>query len=128
MREIHKIILHHTGTDAAYADNINVIREWHLDRGFADVGYHFYLGRHTLDIGRPIGDVGAHCLNHNVYSIGIALHGRYTFTEFQFKRLAKLLNMLFNLFDLNKRNVFLHKDLAKTECPNFTLEQAFEYL
>lgn len=128
MRKINRIVLHHTATDADYADNINVIREWHLDRGFNDIGYHFLVGRHTLDIGRAIGHIGAHCRGYNTDSIGIAVHGLETFTEFQFKRLAKLLNMLFVIFDLEKKDVFLHKQLGSTECPNFTREDAFRYL
>ena len=127
MRRITSIILHHTATDAKFADNINVIREWHLDRGWNDVGYHFHVGR-KLAIGRPINYAGAHCFGRNDHSVGIALHGHKYFTDAQFKELGKLLNMLFSLFDLDKRNVHLHKDIAETECPGYTLQQAFRYL
>jgi len=129
MRIINSIILHHTGTDALFADNINVIKSWHLQKGWRDVGYHFHIGR-KLAIGRPINLAGAHCRGRNHYSVGIALHGLEHFTEFQFKELAKLLNMLFVIFDLDKSNVHLHKEVANnpTECPNFTLEQALQYL
>lgn len=129
MREITSIILHHTATDAKYADNINVIRQWHMDKGWQDVGYHFHIGR-KLAIGRPINNIGAHCRGRNTYSVGIALHGLEYFKESQFMELGKLLNMLFALFDLDKRNVHLHKDvgLTPTLCPSYTLEQAFQYL
>jgi len=56
--------------------DIDRVREWHLDRGWNDVGYH-YLVRRSGEVqrGRDEDAVGAHAVNFNRHSIGIALEG-----------------------------------------------------
>ena len=54
------------------------IQRWHLDRGWATVGYHFVVspsGR--IFLGRPVDRLGAHVLGHNVGTVGIALMGNF---------------------------------------------------
>ncbi len=54
------------------------IQRWHLERGWATVGYHFVLspsGR--VFLGRPVDRLGAHVLGHNVGTVGIALMGNF---------------------------------------------------
>lgn len=75
-RAIDKIIIHCSATierrDFSAAD----IRRWHLQRGFADIGYHFVVRLDgTVEVGRPINRIGAHCLNQNRQSVGICYIG-----------------------------------------------------
>ena len=54
------------------------IQRWHLERGWATVGYHFVVspsGRGFL--GRPVDRLGAHVLGHNVGTVGICLMGNF---------------------------------------------------
>lgn len=75
-RDINEIILHcsatREGRDFSGAD----IRRWHLQRGFNDIGYHFVVRLDgTVERGRDINLIGAHCLNHNRRSVGVCYVG-----------------------------------------------------
>lgn len=43
MRDINKIILHCSATQEGKDFDVEDIREWHLQRGFTDVGYHYII-------------------------------------------------------------------------------------
>ena len=76
MRELKEIILHCTATKEGQDYPVEQVRKWHLDRGFNDIGYHFLIRLDgTVEAGRPIETVGAHCKGHNANSIGIAYVG-----------------------------------------------------
>lgn len=96
MRDIKKHIIHCSDSEAG---DVKVIRQWHLERGFADVGYHFVIRRDgVIEVGRQLGVVGAHCENHNHDSIGTCLIGRNTFTPEQFASLKVLHGQMAVLF------------------------------
>lgn len=124
MRKIGKIILHCSDSSNLEHDSIEVIREWHIERGFDDVGYHFFI-RSTGDIqqGRPIYERGAHCLHHNEDSIGICLHGKKEFNRSQFISLSILLQNLLEMGNLTVKDIYAHNffDKKKT-CPNFDVQ------
>jgi N-acetylmuramoyl-L-alanine amidase len=81
------LVLHHTAfassgiagtTLAAEARHMRQIQQWHLDRGWATVGYHFVVsptGR--IFRGRPVDRLGAHVLGHNAGTVGICLMGNF---------------------------------------------------
>lgn len=75
-REIKYIAIHCAATKPSMVVPISRIREWHLARGFKDVGYHFYIRRDgSVEYGRPIKDTGAHVKDYNSVSIGICYEG-----------------------------------------------------
>ncbi|HIZ01366.1 MAG TPA: N-acetylmuramoyl-L-alanine amidase, partial [Candidatus Bacteroides merdipullorum] len=96
-------------------------------------GYHFYVTRDgQVHAGRPIGQPGAHCRNHNRHSIGICYEGgldtqgnpKDTRTEPQKAALRKLLSQLKESFP--QALVVGHRDLnPMKECPCF--DAAREY-
>jgi hypothetical protein len=62
----------------AEAAHMREIQRWHLERGWATVGYHFVVspsGR--VFSGRPVDRLGAHVLGHNVGTVGIAVMGNF---------------------------------------------------
>ena len=60
------------------------IREWHLERDFIDIGYHWVIPRDgSLEQGRPADTVGAHTFGYNSTSVGVCLVGRDQFAEAQ---------------------------------------------
>lgn len=77
MRKITEFIIHcsatREGQDVTAAD----IRRWHVKgNGWKDIGYHFVIHLDgTIELGRPIAEVGAHCAGHNAESIGICYVG-----------------------------------------------------
>lgn len=127
MRKINKIILHCSDSDNPAHDNVDTIREWHLQRGWNDIGYHYVI---TWDgeyyVGRPLHQVGAHCKGHNYDSIGICLTGKWRFSTNQMLTLHVLLLKLCNQNYVDYDKVYLHNQFNKNKtCPNFELEDFY---
>lgn len=118
MRDINKHIVHCSDSETG---DVNIIRRWHLERGFADVGYHFIIRRDgVIEVGRQMSQIGAHCENHNHDSVGTCLVGKASFTPAQFESLKKLhaqLLVLFPALVAYPHNAFNNH---KT-CPNFNV-------
>jgi N-acetylmuramoyl-L-alanine amidase len=89
------------------------IRQWHLDRGWLDIGYTYVIRRNgSVEKGRDLdndGDVdeeiGAHALGHNSHSLGICLVGGMSEegvpdSNFTLNQLVSLKNLIENLRDL----------------------------
>lgn len=124
MRNINLIILHCSDSDIPSHDKISVIREWHLARGWKNVGYHYFIRKcGTIDTGRPEDEIGAHCKGFNKNSIGICLSGRSEFTEQQFLSAASLVLKLMDKYNLGLIDIVGHNEFSKKTCPNFKIEE-----
>lgn len=122
-RKISKIIIHCSGSNNLLHDDIEVIKVWHLERGFLDVGYHFYIKKNgCIQIGRDINAVGAHCYQHNKYSVGICFGGRGGITPEQKKSGIQLLTLLQNILDIPLKKIYPHNRFNKNKtCPGFDI-------
>ena len=96
------IAIHCSATEAGKPFKAVDIQGWHLQRGFADIGYHFvvYLDG-TVVRGRPLDAVGAHVEGYNATSVGVCyIGGIYggqaydTRTDAQKKAMLELLQAL----------------------------------
>ena len=116
MRQIYQHIIH---CSDSYHGDVKSIRQWHMERGWLDIGYHFVIKKDgVIEIGRPLDQVGAHCKGKNLYSVGTCLIGKKDFTQAQFRSLKKLNVMLEKLFP--EIEVFAHYAFnADKTCPNF---------
>jgi N-acetylmuramoyl-L-alanine amidase len=129
MRKVTKIIVHCSDSDRISHDSIEVIRQWHTERGFTgpdgkpgtpdDVGYHFFIRTNgELELGRALGVAGAHTAGHNSDSVGVCLAGREKFSAFQFRTLEILVKWLRGTY--GNIPVFPHRHFNKGKtCPNF---------
>ncbi len=130
MREINKIVVHHTGSSIlGPLDSPKLVKLRHKYlRGFEDIGYHYLIGNGYLTgdgeiyQGRDIEKIGAHAKGHNKDSLGIALIGNFNIsrpTENQWESLIELLYSQCDMYDLNPSNIYGHKELegADTSCP-----------
>lgn len=122
-RTVNKIIIHHTGFDAPYQglESWYGIHEAHKQRGWKGIGYHIGIspeGRVALL--RPINLIGAHCEGHNSGSIGVVVWGRHNKTRLQLTRLAQIVAGLQKRFNAQ---VYFHRDLGKTLCPEIDREE-----
>ena len=129
MRTITKIILHCSATKEGKNFSAADIDRWHREQGYAMIGYHYViLLDGSIEIGRPIEQIGAHCLGHNAHSIGICYiggldhHGRPkdTRTEQQRKAMEKLINNL--LVQYHNAKVHCHNEFSNKDCPCFNIE------
>ena len=76
MRVINKLIVHCSATREGMNVSKDTIRDWHLARGFNDIGYHFYIDLDgNIHKGRDIAKIGAHSKGQNRSSIGICYCG-----------------------------------------------------
>ena len=77
MRSITLIVLHCSAVRTNQTSSVAQIDTWHRQRGFKlGIGYHYVVRRNgQIEQGRPEWMVGAHCKNHNKYSIGVCYEG-----------------------------------------------------
>ena len=131
MRNITKIILHSTATRQGKEFNSNDIKQWHINRGFTNIGYHYVITLDgTIEDGRDIRSIGAHCKGYNANSIGIVYVGgvddnnkpKDTRTNEQKESLYQLIDELLIAYDLDIDDVYCHYQLGKTLCPSFSIE------
>lgn len=70
------IVVHCSATRPQQNIGRDIIREWHIAKGWADIGYHAIIKRNGLiEFGRPFDDVGAHVAGYNGTSVGVCLIG-----------------------------------------------------
>ena len=76
MRTITLIVVHCSAVRPDQMSSAEEIEKWHKRRGFKRIGYHYVIRRDgTIETGRPEWMIGAHCQNHNKYSIGVCYEG-----------------------------------------------------
>ena len=131
-RKINKIIMHCTATKEGKDFTVEQIRQWHLQRGFNDIGYHYVIYRDgTIHNGRNVDKAGAHTAGHNSDSIGICYVGgldannkpKDTRTAEQKASMHKLIHSLLSMYGLSIKDVFGHRDFANKACPCYTTKQ-----
>ena len=77
MRSITLIVIHCSAVRTNQTSSVAQIDTWHRQRGFKlGIGYHYVIRRNgEIEQGRPEWLAGAHCMNHNKYSIGVCYEG-----------------------------------------------------
>lgn len=128
-RIITKIILHCTATPEGKDFTVAQIKQWHLARGFSDIGYHYVIYRDgSIHKGRPEAVSGAHCTGQNYCSIGVSYVGgvaadgktpKDTRTPAQKASLRKLVAELRQRYP--EASVHCHYEFANKACPSFKL-------
>ncbi len=94
-RKVDRVFIHCSASDNPKHDNTETIRKWHLERGFSDIGYHYYINKSgQVYVGRPLEKIPAAQTGHNTGTIAICLGGlvKERFTSQQFEALKKLCN------------------------------------
>lgn len=133
MRAIDAIILHCSATPEGKEFHVSDIDRWHKEQGWKCVGYHYII---TLDgkveRGRSLDETGAHCVGHNVGSIGICYIGgctkdnknaKDTRTKAQKNTMYQLVDDLLNHLHLTINNVRCHNQYDKKKaCPSFSID------
>ncbi|MEN6325745.1 MAG: N-acetylmuramoyl-L-alanine amidase [Syntrophomonas sp.] len=113
------IILHHSASPDVGAAEIH---SWHLQKGWAGIGYHFVIRANgSVERGRPLETIGAHAgPGVNGFSIGICLTGDYMIArpnDLQIRALLELIGWLKDYYARSTLDVKLHLEVAATECP-----------
>lgn len=135
-RNIKELIVHCSATPEGKDFTVSQIREWHLQRGFSDIGYHYVIYRDgSIHIGRDESIIGAHCTGHNTNSIGVCYIGgcasdgktpKDTRTTEQKQSLVKLLKELKTKYP--QASIHGHRDFANKACPSFDATKEYSSL
>lgn len=134
-RDITQVIVHCTATRAGVDIGAAAVDRWHRQRGFSGIGYHFVVRLDgSVECGRPLDRVGAHCLGHNRGSVGVAYAGGLdakgrpadTRTPAQRRSLTALMTALCGRF--NDATVHGHREFANKACPCFDAAAEYAHL
>lgn len=126
-RTINKIIIHCTATRPSQDCTVQLIDQWHRQRGFDGIGYHYVIYRDgSVHEGRPLSKVGAHCVGQNSDSIGISYCGgvaedgttpQDNRTDAQKVAIRQLIKELRQAY--GNIPVYGHRDFANKACPSY---------
>lgn len=135
-RNIKELIVHCSATPEGKDYSVDTIRQWHLQRGFSDIGYHYVIYRDgSIHRGRDESIIGAHCTGHNTNSIGVCYVGgcasdgktpKDTRTTEQKRSLVKLLKELKTKYP--QASIHGHRDFAAKACPSFDATKEYSSL
>ena len=136
-RRIDLIVIHCSATRCDRPFPLEAVIACHRARGFATVGYHYYVTRDgTVHAGRPLYQEGAHATGYNRHSIGVCYEGGLaargapadTRTPAQKDTLLKLLRRLKK--DYPHATITGHRDLFEVTkaCPCFNASKEYANL
>ena len=121
------IVIHCTQTPPDMDVDVEKVTQWHKERGFDTIGYHYLIKRDgTLQEGRQQDEVGAHAVAVNGNSVGVAMAGGGTssmgwednFAPIQFQTLKTIIMKLKKDYEIKK--IIGHYQVDdKKECPSF---------
>lgn len=127
-KKTDKIFVHCSATRASQNIGVEEIRQWHINQGWEDVGYHFIIRRDgVLEAGREESLIGSHVRYHNSTSVGVCLVGgvddnmrpEANFTDKQMTTLRCTLEVLLDKYKGAK--LMAHHDVSAKACPSFNL-------
>lgn len=130
MRKIEKIIVHCTATPEGRDVSVADVTRWHRARGFRTIGYHYLIGLDgKVYPGRPLEQVGAHCVGQNAKSVGVCYVGgcdkqmrpKDTRTAAQRESLRELVSELKARFP--GATLHGHREFAAKACPSFDVRR-----
>jgi hypothetical protein len=133
-RIIKRIVIHHTASSRDDT-TIEQIDAWHKLRwpdfksslGFY-CGYHYVIGKDWIKQTRSNDEDGAHTYGHNSDSIGICLTGNFETeqpNQYQLDELRKLVLALLGQYNLQEKDIYMHRDLTATACPGKNITREF---
>lgn len=124
----NKITIHCSATPNGKEVPAKTIKEWHLARGFKDIGYHLIIQPDgTCEHGRPLNQVGAHVEGANRDNIGICLIGTDKFTKAQFSKLYDQLEGIRLTYMIHPIHLHCHYEFPSAAkqgktCPNIPIQ------
>jgi hypothetical protein len=134
MNGINRITIHHDGmpptairSKSDVARRLDQVRRSHLDRGWADIGYHYIIDpRGEVWEGRPINLQGAHVQDNNEHNLGILVLGNFdqqTPTSAQLSALDAFVANQMRSYRVPLGRVYTHQEIRPTACPGRNLQR-----
>ena len=114
------LVLHHS--EVITPHSINDIDTWHKNKGWAGVGYHYFVRKDgEIFRGRPMNKCGAHCKGFNDISTSICAEGDFNkekMNSAQKKAIVRLIKAIRSKYPRAK--IVTHDNLiegSKKHCP-----------
>lgn len=127
------IIVHHIGNTNADV-SAETVHQWHLANGWAGIGYHFLIRKDgSIEQGRPMDTVGAHCYGENEHTVGVNIVGNFEDYMPEDAQVASAKRLLAALcrnygFAPSRSTIFGHRDFNATACPGQNLYDMLPYI
>ena len=124
-RPVDRVFIHCSASDHPEHDDVIVMRKWHLDRGWNDVGYHYFIQKNgNVQAGRPTSRAPAAQKGHNKGTIAICCHGldEDKFTQAQFESLLELCHEINEAY-AGRCTFHGHREVAAKACPVFDYQR-----
>jgi N-acetylmuramoyl-L-alanine amidase len=134
-RKINRIVIHCAATKECQDVKTETVRQWHLDKGWSDIGYHYVIELDgSYGIGRDENTVGAHVKGINTNSIGICYIGGVdkemnpldTRTLEQKESLEILIKHL--MLKYPDAELCGHNEFSSKACPSFNVKEEYKHL
>ena len=125
-RGVDEVVLHHTWSPTAVQYRGKAtwdgIRNYHVNqRGWSDIGYHYGIGPDgSIWKLRPVTRSGAHVLNRNAHTVGVAMIGNFDVEDpvkCGLATAAKVVRALVQRFKLKPANIRFHREFQNKTCP-----------
>lgn len=105
----------------------DIIDQWHKERGWTMIGYHYVIKKSGLiEIGRKEDQIGSHCQGQNTNSLGICLVGRAEFLPEQYDSLYSLYLQFKNKYAIDASKWTGHYESqvggVRKTCPNINMQ------
>lgn len=117
--KVRWIVVHTEGNQAGGHNSAEQVHAWHLKRGWAGIGYHYYIeedGRAVPGRSLTYKGAGVEGLNHCTLHICLSGNGDHTsFNDAQLATLIPLLLELLKLYELTPAAVVGHRELVDQE-------------
>ena len=120
-RQVDRVFLHCSASSRPEHGSVDVIKAWHLQRGWTDIGYHYFIPFNgEIQEGRPVEKIPAAQGGHNTGTIAICLHGllKHDFTYNQFDALQGFCRQINNAYS-GKISFHGHSEVSEKPCPVF---------
>ena len=128
-RYVNKVFLHCSDSNVARHDNIETIKQWHIEgNGWVDVGYHFFIQSDgTIETGRDIEKKPASQKGHNQDTISICLHGKNK-EDFTVSQIESLTNLCQTINEAYNKDITFHGhcEVSTKPCPVFDYKEVLK--
>jgi len=130
VKDVEYLVVHCSATKPNQDIGEAEIRQWHINKGWDDIGYHVIIRLDgTREFGRALDVRGAHVKGYNSISLGICMVGGVdaagnpadTFSDAQKRSLLTTLDALHLLFPRAK--VCGHRDFSPDQDRNGIIEE-----
>lgn len=134
MDGVRILTFHHSGDPKPFttsdfgetAQHLEYVREYHRDRNFNDIGYHFAIDRagRVWQL-RSLRFQGQHVRYNNEHNIGVVVLGNFDLQAMTIQQKEKVKtfgSLLRKQYSLPISRVYTHQEIVKTECPGDNMQ------